>query len=156
MISLLYVPTWKFIYIIIHSGWSLAWIFMKERVKFWISNKESSIWISGLTYHSYQKIIDWWQQTYTDQSTAHWTVWSLGLFCLHMFFLSELFGAHTAGISISVMIYLLCPIAFGNIYVMIGLLWPSNQISSNRSPSSKVNFFHVKLNLAWNVHAHKY
>ena len=24
---------WKFIDIIIHSGWSLAWIFMKERVK---------------------------------------------------------------------------------------------------------------------------
>ena len=28
-----YIPTPKFIYIIIHSGWSLAWIFMKERVK---------------------------------------------------------------------------------------------------------------------------
>ena len=27
------VQMWKFIYIIIHSGWSLAWIFMKERVK---------------------------------------------------------------------------------------------------------------------------
>ena len=26
------VPTWKFIYINIHSGWSLAWIFMKQRV----------------------------------------------------------------------------------------------------------------------------
>ena len=33
VISLLYIPTWKFIYIIICSGWSLAWIFMKERVK---------------------------------------------------------------------------------------------------------------------------
>ena len=33
VISLFYVQTWKFIYIIIHSGWSLAWIFMKERVK---------------------------------------------------------------------------------------------------------------------------
>ena len=32
-ISLFYVQTWKFIYIIIHNGWSLAWIFMKERVK---------------------------------------------------------------------------------------------------------------------------
>ena len=30
---LFYVQTWKFIYIISHSGWSLAWIFMKERVK---------------------------------------------------------------------------------------------------------------------------
>ena len=28
--SLFYVPTWKFIYIIIHTGWSLAWIIMKE------------------------------------------------------------------------------------------------------------------------------
>ena len=27
-----YVQMWKFIYIIIYSGWSLAWIFMKERV----------------------------------------------------------------------------------------------------------------------------
>ena len=33
IISLLYVPIWKFIHTIIHSGWSLAWIFMKERVK---------------------------------------------------------------------------------------------------------------------------
>ena len=32
VISLLYVPTQKFINIIINSGWSLAWIFMKERV----------------------------------------------------------------------------------------------------------------------------
>ena len=30
--SLFYKPTWKFIYIIIHSGWSLLWIFMKEMV----------------------------------------------------------------------------------------------------------------------------
>ena len=31
---LFYVPMWKFIYIIIiHSGWSLAWIFMSKRVK---------------------------------------------------------------------------------------------------------------------------
>ena len=30
IISLFYVPKWKFTYIIIHSGWSLAWIFMKE------------------------------------------------------------------------------------------------------------------------------
>ena len=29
---LFYVQTLKFIYIIIHSGWSLAWIFMKHRV----------------------------------------------------------------------------------------------------------------------------
>ena len=33
VISFFYAPTLKFIYIIIHSGWSLAWIFMKERVK---------------------------------------------------------------------------------------------------------------------------
>ena len=32
VISLFYVQIWKFIYIIIHSGWGLAWIFMKERV----------------------------------------------------------------------------------------------------------------------------
>ena len=30
-----YVQAWKFIYIIIQSGWSLAWIFIKERVK-WV------------------------------------------------------------------------------------------------------------------------
>ena len=33
VISLFYVHTWNIIYIIIHSGWSLAWIFMKEMVK---------------------------------------------------------------------------------------------------------------------------
>ena len=33
VISLFYVPTWKFIYTIIHSRWSLARIFMKERFK---------------------------------------------------------------------------------------------------------------------------
>ena len=33
VISLFYLTTWKFIYIIIQSGWSLAWIFMKERVR---------------------------------------------------------------------------------------------------------------------------
>ena len=32
-VFLLNVPTWKFIYTIIHSGWTLAWIFMKEWVK---------------------------------------------------------------------------------------------------------------------------
>ena len=32
-ISLFYVQTWTFICIIIHSGRSLAWIIMKERVK---------------------------------------------------------------------------------------------------------------------------
>ena len=32
VISLFYVPTWKFIHIIIHSGWGLAWLCMKERV----------------------------------------------------------------------------------------------------------------------------
>ena len=31
VISLFCVQTWKFIYIIIHSGWNYAWIFMKER-----------------------------------------------------------------------------------------------------------------------------
>ena len=31
--SLFYVSAWKFIYRIIHSGWSQAWIFMMERVK---------------------------------------------------------------------------------------------------------------------------
>ena len=34
-ISLFSVPTWNFSYIIIHSGWSLAWIFMKERANNW-------------------------------------------------------------------------------------------------------------------------
>ena len=29
----LYVPTWKFIDIIIHSGWRLAWIFMRKGLK---------------------------------------------------------------------------------------------------------------------------
>ena len=33
VLSLFYVQIWKFIYITIHNGWSLAWIFMKERVK---------------------------------------------------------------------------------------------------------------------------
>ena len=39
VISLFYVPTWKFIYIVMNNGWSLAWIFMKERVKYrsWVS-----------------------------------------------------------------------------------------------------------------------
>ena len=32
VIILFFVPTCKFTYLIIHSGWSLAWIFMKERV----------------------------------------------------------------------------------------------------------------------------
>ena len=36
VLSLLYVQKWKFIYKIIHSGWSLAWICMKERVN-WLS-----------------------------------------------------------------------------------------------------------------------
>ena len=33
-----FVQTWKFIYIIIHGEWSLARIFMKERVKSYLSN----------------------------------------------------------------------------------------------------------------------
>ena len=32
VISMFYVPAWKLIYIIIHNEWSLAWIFMKEKV----------------------------------------------------------------------------------------------------------------------------
>ena len=38
IISLFYAPTWKFICIIIHSGWSQAWIFMKEWVKTFRAN----------------------------------------------------------------------------------------------------------------------
>ena len=42
VIPLFYVPTWTFIYIIIPSGWSLAWIFMRERVNT-ISNQYQSL-----------------------------------------------------------------------------------------------------------------
>ena len=33
IISLFYALTWKLIYIVIHSGWSLAWIFMKKGLR---------------------------------------------------------------------------------------------------------------------------
>ena len=48
VISLFHVQTWKFIYIIIHSGWSLAWIFMKERVK-WICRRCSGQYLFAIS-----------------------------------------------------------------------------------------------------------
>ena len=44
VVSLFNVPTWKFICIIIHSGWSLAWIFMKEKSIF----KDTNFVIYGI------------------------------------------------------------------------------------------------------------
>ena len=50
---LFYVQTRKFTYIIIHSGWSLAWIFTKQRVKYFLkvlNKKYSKIVCSTLHY----------------------------------------------------------------------------------------------------------
>ena len=62
-----------FIYIIIHSGWSLAWIFMKEMVKstfhmslIWKQNnnpdlgEHSGSVVEGLTWH--QEAVGWASQ----------------------------------------------------------------------------------------------
>ena len=53
VISLLYVPTSKFIYIVIHSGWSLAWIFIMERVK---SQLRRLVWAFTWGYDQGSKI----------------------------------------------------------------------------------------------------
>ena len=71
VISLFYVPTWKFIYIIIHSRWSLALIFMKERVN-WLESW--NFVCDKFSYHTFHwaNIID------TDQTVwMHRTVFAV-------------------------------------------------------------------------------
>ena len=63
------VQTWKFIYIIIHTGWNLAWIFMKERVK---STKNSSwLWCLQILYTMF---------TLKFRRHSSWTICILGNF----------------------------------------------------------------------------
>ena len=70
VISLCYVRTWKFIRIIIHSGLSLPWMFMKERFKYdiflwkydmswylhidlrqvWLSKKQPFTYLGGVLF----------------------------------------------------------------------------------------------------------
>ena len=52
VLSFFYVQTWKLIYVIIHSGWSLAWIFMKEKVYNW--NPASWLEKNWLAVHVYK------------------------------------------------------------------------------------------------------
>ena len=53
VVSLFYVQTWKFMYI--HSGWSLAWILIKEWVKVHMHRKYMGWYISS-TYKSWHLI----------------------------------------------------------------------------------------------------
>ena len=50
-----YVQTWKFIYIIIYSGRSLAWIFMKEKVNTKSSYAGSLIFFKETDWHFWLK-----------------------------------------------------------------------------------------------------
>ena len=73
-----YVQMWKFIYIIIHSGWSLVWIFMKERVKggFCAHGISTILLCTGSYIFScktqqiysclHNKFIDWAQSVHTN------------------------------------------------------------------------------------------
>ena len=72
------LQTWKFIYMIIHSAWSLVWIFMKERVK--DRNSDSQWKTQPISCNRVMKICKWLKEVLYYLHTVPWLCILLLLF----------------------------------------------------------------------------